>query len=71
MGLDYFELGKQTGVMAAKVLKGEAKAKDMSFEVISQANLYINTAAASEIGLEMDEEFVNSASEKFDTITVE
>ena len=33
MGLEYFELGKQTGRMAAKVLKGEAKASDMNYEV--------------------------------------
>ena len=28
MGIDYFELGKKTGAMAAKILKGEATAKD-------------------------------------------
>ena len=36
MGLEYVELGKQTGAMAAKVLKGEAKASEMNFEVISE-----------------------------------
>ena len=30
MGLDYVELGKQTGEMAAKVLKGEAKASELN-----------------------------------------
>ena len=34
MGLDYVELGKQTGEMAAKVLKGEAKASELNFETI-------------------------------------
>jgi putative ABC transport system substrate-binding protein len=29
-GLEYYELGKQTGKMAAKVLKGEAEASDMA-----------------------------------------
>ena len=33
-GLDYVALGRQTGQMAAKVLKGEAKASEMNFEVI-------------------------------------
>ena len=51
MGLEYFELGKQTGRMAAKVLKGEAKASDMNYEVISEPSLYVNTAAAQKIGL--------------------
>ena len=27
MGIDYFELGKNTGAMAAKILKGEATAR--------------------------------------------
>lgn len=71
MGLEYFELGKQTGAMAAKVLKGEAKAADMNFEVITEASLYVNTAAAEKVGLALDEEFVNSAYEKFDEIVVE
>ena len=41
MGLEYFELGKQTGRMAAKVLKGEAKASDMNYEVILRAKAYM------------------------------
>lgn len=71
MGLEYFELGKQTGAMAAKVLKGEAKASDMKYEVISEASLYVNTAAADKIGMKLEEEFVNGAAEKFDEIVVE
>ena len=31
-GLDYIELGKQTGKMAAQVLKGEKKASELPFE---------------------------------------
>ena len=42
MGLEYIELGKQTGKMAAKVLKGEAKASELNFEVISEPSLYVN-----------------------------
>lgn len=34
-GLEYFELGKQTGAMAAKVLKGEAKAEEIPYEIIA------------------------------------
>lgn len=71
MGLEYYELGKQTGAMAAKVLKGEAKASEMNFEVITEASLYVNTAAADKIGLALDEDFVNGAYEKFDEIVVE
>lgn len=71
MGLEYIELGRQTGAMAAKVLKGEAKASELTFEVISEASLYVNTAAAAKINLTLDETFVNSAYQKFDEITVE
>jgi len=49
MGLEYIELGKQTGKMAAKVLKGEAKASELNFEVISEPSLYVNFAAAEKI----------------------
>ncbi len=71
MGLDYVELGRQTGAMAAKVLKGEAKASEMPFEVISQASLYVNTAAADQIGLTIPEDMIKEAAEKFEEITVE
>ena len=71
MGLEYVELGKQTGAMAAKVLKGEAKASELNFEVISEASLYVNTAAAAKINLTLDEDFVNGAYQKFDEIIVE
>ena len=71
MGLEYFELGKQTGHMAAKVLKGEAKASEMNYEVITEPSLYVNTAAAAKVNLTLDDDFVASAYEKFDEITVE
>ena len=71
MGLDYVQLGVQTGEMAAKVLKGEAKASDMSFEVINEPSLYINTEAADKIGIEISDDMKTQAAETFDTITVE
>lgn len=71
MGLEYFELGKQTGKMAAKVLKGEAKASEMNFEVISEPSLYVNFAAAEKIGLEMPANYAADAYQSFDEITVE
>lgn len=71
MGLEYYELGKQTGKMAAKVLKGEAKASEMNFEVITEPSLYVNTAAADKVGLALDENFVAGAYQTFNEITVE
>ncbi len=68
MGLDYVELGKQTGKMAGKVLKGEAKASDMPYEVIEKASFYGNTKVANELGITLPEDLVKSATEMFDTI---
>ncbi len=71
MGLEYFELGKQTGRMAAKVLKGEAKASEMNFEVISEPSLYVNFAAADKLGLTLPERYAEDAYQSFDEIIVE
>ena len=71
MGIDYVELGKQTGEMAAKVLKGEAKASELNFETCSGASLYVNTAAADQIDLTLDADYIKDAAETFTEITVE
>ncbi len=71
MGLDYLALGKQTGEMAAKVLKGETTADQIPFEVIKEASLYINTAAADKVGMEIPADMVSSAAEAFNEIVVE
>lgn len=63
MGIEYIALGEQTGKMAAKILKGEAKAEEMAFEMISQATSYVNSEAAENIGMTLDEEFVSGAIE--------
>ena len=63
MGLDYVELGKQTGRMAAKILKGEKKAKDINFETIENASLYLNEKVANELGVELTEEMKSRAVE--------
>jgi putative ABC transport system substrate-binding protein len=70
MGIEYFELGKATGKMAAKILKGEATAADTPFISASEAELYINTAAAEKISLALSDDYVASAAQKFDTIEV-
>ena len=69
MGLDYMDLGKQTGIMAAKVLKGEAKASDMNFEVIKEAAFYGNAKVAENLGISLPSELTGSAAEVFTDIT--
>jgi putative ABC transport system substrate-binding protein len=49
-GLEYYELGKQTGKMAARVLKGEATASEIPYEIIEESLLYINSDVMEEMG---------------------
>ena len=71
MGIDYVELGKQTGEMAAAILRGEETASEMNFELCQGASLYVNTEEADKLGIELDANLVKDAAEVFDTITVE
>lgn len=50
-GLEYFDLGVQTGKMAAKILRGEKKASEIPFEVVENNRLYVNRAALDSLGL--------------------
>jgi putative ABC transport system substrate-binding protein len=68
VGLDYYELGIQTGKMAAKVLKGEKKASEINFETIEESSLYINSKVADNLGITVPDEMKESAAEVFDTI---
>jgi putative ABC transport system substrate-binding protein len=68
VGLDYYELGKQTGAMAAKILKGEAKASEMPFEVIEEGSFYANTAVAEALKIEIPQDLSDKAVETFTTI---
>lgn len=68
MGLDYFDLGKQTGKIAAQVLSGEKKASEINFEIIEEFAFYGNKAVAENLGLTLPEDLVNSAKEMFDSI---
>lgn len=69
MGLDYIDLGKQTGKMAAAVLKGEKKASEMDFEVIEEAAFYGNEKVAENLGITFPEDLTSSAKELFTEIT--
>ncbi len=68
IGLDYVDLGKQTGKMAAKVLKGEAKASEINFEVIKEAAFYGNSKVAENLGITLPSELTGSAAEIFTDI---
>ncbi len=50
-GLNYYELGKQTGAMAVRILKGEAKPASMPIEYLSSCDLVVNEEVEKAIGV--------------------
>ena len=70
-GIDYIALGKQTGKMAAKVLKGETKASEQNFETITEPGFYVNNKVAENLGITVPDNLANNAVESFDEITAE
>lgn len=62
-GINYVELGRMTGQMAAKVLKGEASASDMPFESVTDFANYVNSSALSQFGLSVPDSIASTAVE--------
>ena len=62
-GLDYVKLGIQTGLMAAKVLTGEATCEDLPYEIIENYDLYINSEALDAMGIAVPENVAQVAVE--------
>ena len=50
-GIEYVGLGKQTGMMAAKILKGEATAEEMPYETVTDFEIYVNPDAMAGLNL--------------------
>jgi putative ABC transport system substrate-binding protein len=63
-GIDYYQMGKQTGEMAARILHGQ-KIADNPVEVSKKTDLYINEAAAAAFGLTVPAELKQQAKEIF------
>ncbi len=53
LGINYYDLGYQTGLMAVKILKGEAKPETMPIESATGFDFAINGTVAEEIGLKI------------------
>ena len=68
-GLDYLALGKQTGKMAAEILKGEKKASEMNFETITEPGFYVNEKVAENLGVRVPQDLADEAVESFTEIT--
>ncbi|GBF11269.1 MAG: ABC transporter substrate-binding protein [Tepidibacillus sp.] len=65
-GLDYYKLGYQTGEMAVKILKGEAKPENMAIETQKEMKLVINKKAAERMGVQLPEDLLQEADEVFE-----
>ena len=65
-GLDYIQLGIQTGLMAAKVLRGEAACQDIPYETISEYGIYVNSDALNALGIVLPEAVAEKAIESAD-----
>ena len=62
-GLDYVQLGIQTGEMAAKILRGETTCAELPYEIIEQYELYINSQALSTLQITVPEEVLSAATD--------
>ena len=56
LGINYYDLGYQTGLMGVKILKGEAEPAAMPIESATKFDFAINGTAAEEIGLTIPED---------------
>ncbi len=60
-GIDYYQLGYQTGEMAVRILRGEADPASMPVETQSELQLYLNLAAAERMGVTIPEDLLAEA----------
>lgn len=59
-GLDYFELGKQAGVIAARVLNGE-DISSIPYEIMKESKLTVNPAVAEKLGITIPADLLEKA----------
>ena len=65
LGVNYYNLGLQTGRMAARILNGE-KPGDIVSETSDKLELFLNTAAAKKQGVTLDDALIKSATTVID-----
>lgn len=60
-GINYYELGFQTGDMAALILTEDADPATMPVETLTEPELYVNPAAAEAMGVQIPQEMLDEA----------
>lgn len=61
VGINYYRLGRQTGEMALRIIKGEAKPETMPIESQKETELVINEDAANILGISLPDELREKA----------
>ncbi len=64
LAIDYYELGRQTGDMIARILKG-ANPAEMPVETLKNFELHVNVKSARAMGVELPEAFVKRAAKVY------
>ena len=62
-GIDYVQLGIQTGLMAAKVLTGQATCQELPYETIAEYGIYVNSAALEAMNITLPDTVAQKAIE--------
>jgi putative ABC transport system substrate-binding protein len=63
LGADQYEIGRQTGRMVAKILRGEALAPDIKVEYPARVNVDLNDQAAQALGITFPESLKKMSSQ--------
>jgi putative tryptophan/tyrosine transport system substrate-binding protein len=62
IGFNYYDVGRQTGQIVARVLKGE-KPGDIAVQGVEITELYVNPGAAAQMGVELSADLIGKAKE--------
>ena len=62
LGFDYYDHGRQTGAMVARILEG-ANPGDMDVESVDTLELFVNPAAAERMGITLSDALISDAKE--------
>ena len=65
LGLNYYNLGEQSGALVTRILKGE-KAGDIAYETSKNLSLHLNKKAAAAQGVTLDEALIKTAEKVFE-----
>ncbi len=63
LGFNYFDVGKQTGEVVVRILKGE-KPGDIPVEIAKGTNLVVNLDAAKKMGVTIPQSVLDRATSK-------